>query len=84
MQTIAETMYYLMQEQDLQYVWMGDLHLLEECAQHCHLKKKHPANMLQSVLNGLDRSDLFQKGYLYADCNGKKRKFRCFSPVCRK
>lgn len=84
MHTIAETMYSLMQEQDLQYVWMGDLHLLEECAQRCHLKKKHPANMLQSVLNGLDRSDLFQKGYLYADYNGKKRKFRCFSPVYRK
>ena len=79
--TIAKTMYLLMKEHNMNHVSMGDLHLLEECAQLCHIKKKHPQKMIQSILNGLEKSELFTKGYLYAEHNGRMQKFRCFTPV---
>ncbi len=79
MSNIAENMYALMIERDIDYVWMGELHLIEECARRCNIKKDHPKKVIQSILNGIEKSDLFKKGYLMAEYNGRKRKFRCFS-----
>lgn len=60
----------------------GDLDDIHECAKRSgmydRVKSKHgeyPLNIINKVMNALDRSDLFKKGYL----NGyKNRKIRCF------
>ncbi len=77
--TIAENMFILMCKKNTDHVWMGDIHLIEECAKLSNIQKNHPQKVIQAVLNGLEKSELFEKGYLFTEYNGKKRKFRCFS-----
>ncbi len=76
--TIAYAMHEIMINQNRKSIWYGDLDLIEKCAKACHLSKKHPQKTIQSILNGLDYSDLFRKTYIYADFNGCKRRYRCF------
>ena len=59
-------------------IWYGDLELIEECALLTNTKKSHPQNTIRSILNGLDRSKIFEKTYICADFNGYRRKYRCF------
>ena len=59
-------------------VWYGDLDLIEECAKLSGVTKSHPQNTIQYVLNALDKSNLFIKGYIYADFNGRNKRYRSF------
>lgn len=76
--TIAKNMQQLLQEQNRKSVWYGDTHIIEECALRSRLTTKHPLRTIQSVLNALDRSKLFEKKYIIADISGKPRRYRCF------
>ena len=60
-------------------VWYGDVQIIEECAAECGIKKPHPRQTIAAVLNALDKSSLFSKTYLFADINGSRKKYRCFS-----
>ena len=76
--TIAKNMQQLLLEQNRKCVWYGDTHIIEECALRSRITTKHPLRMIQSVLNALDRSKLFEKKYITADISGKSRHYRCF------
>ena len=76
---IALNMYNLLIEHNRTCVWYGDIHLIEECAKKSNIIKRHPQLTIQTVLNALDSSPLFEKGYIYCDISGKVRKYRCFS-----
>lgn len=60
-------------------VWYGDISLLEECAKKSNIITTHPQKTIQRILNALENSTLFEKGYIIADISGTKRKYRCFS-----
>lgn len=69
--TIAEHMKDIMIEQGFNIVWYGDPLLLHECANRSRLKERsnsqrgnHPLNVITKVLNGLEKSDLFDKYYI--------------------
>lgn len=78
-QSIAQTMFEIMKQNNISYVWYGDINLIEECAEKSGVTKRHPKNTIQAVLNALDNSPLFKKGYITADFSGSKRKYRSFS-----
>ena len=52
---------------------------IEECAKECGILRSHPQKTINTVLNALDKSPLFTKSYIFADINGSRRKYRCFS-----
>ncbi len=81
---IAENMLKLMNEQQRKCVWYGDIFLIEKCAVKSGVMKKHPQDTIQCILNALDRSPLFIKGYIVIDVNGRKRRYRCFTIRDRK
>ena len=62
----------IMKQHNRTTVWYGDLDLIEECAKKSHIPHKHPQNLIQQVLNALDRSPDF------SDVSGRKIKYRCF------
>ena len=71
--TIAEHMADIMNEEGQEIVWYGDLDILHECADRAGSKDRvrvnsrrntHPMTLMQKVLAGLDRSDLFEKSYI--------------------
>lgn len=77
--TIAQNMIKILNNNHRNNVWYGDVDLIEECARISGVFKHHPQLTIQCVLNALDRSNLFVKGYINADINGRKKKYRCFS-----
>lgn len=64
--TIAEHMIDVLTENNLAGVWMGSPDLIHECADRANVKAAHPLNVIQSVLNALDASPLFEKSYIRA------------------
>lgn len=78
MNTIAQNMVEIMKYYNRTYIWYGDIELIEECAKKSHILPKHPQKMIQHILNALDDTRYFSKGYIYSDINGKNRKYRCF------
>lgn len=78
---IAQNMKSIMLEDHRKYVWYGDVYLIEKCAIMSGVIKRHPLDTIQCILNALDKSPLFSKGYIIADINGKKRRYRCFT-IC--
>lgn len=78
-ETIAMTMYKILKESNRKTVWYGDVDIIEDCAKKSGVLKKHPKSTIQAVLNSLDKSPLFIKGYIRADFNGYMRKYRTFT-----
>lgn len=76
--TIAQNMIEIMKQHNRTTVWYGDLDLIEECAKKSHIPHKHPQNLIQQVLNALDRSPDFSKCYIFSDVSGRKIKYQCF------
>ncbi|MCH5303540.1 MAG: hypothetical protein J1E41_01635 [Ruminococcus sp.] len=80
--TIADHMIDIMNEKDINYIWAGELDAIHECADRANIKK-HPLQVINSVLNALDRSDKFKKQYLRANAmtgnTDKICKYRLFS-----
>ena len=69
--TIAQNMIEIMKQHNRTTIWYGDLDLIEECAKKSHIPHKHPQNLIQQILNALDRSPNFSKCYIYSDVTGK-------------
>ena len=81
---IAKNMMSIMKENHRNSVWYGDIYLIEKCAIMSGVIKKHTQDTIQCILNALDKSPLFIKGYIVADVSGKKRRYRCFTIRDRK
>ncbi|WP_337591084.1 hypothetical protein [Vescimonas sp.] len=75
---IALTMKEIMLKNGRNTVWYGDLELIEECAELSGVKIQHPKKTIKYILDNLDRSPCFTKGYIIADIDGSKRRYRCF------
>lgn len=75
---IALTMKEIMLKNGRNTVWYGDLELIEECAELSGVKIQHPKKTIKYILDNLDRSPCFTKGYIIADIGGSKRRYRCF------
>jgi len=79
--TIAEHMSDILQEENRQSVWYGDLDEIHECARRAGLYNRsgntHPLAIIHRVLAALDRSPLFTKGYIHH----QGRSARCFTLV---
>lgn len=56
----------VLNENNIKGVWMGSPDLIHECADRAGVKPTHPLNVIQTVLNALDRSPLFEKSYIIA------------------
>ena len=76
--TIAQNMKNIMQKHNRKVVSYLDVDLIEECAAASKINTSHPLKTIQRVLNALDNSSMFEKGYIRADFNGKTRKYRSF------
>lgn len=76
--TIAQNMVEIMKQYNRSIIWYGDINLIEECAKKCDIPPKHPQQTIQHILNALDKSPYFSKGYIFSDISGKRRKYRCF------
>lgn len=59
----AEIMVDVLHEYNQSIVWYGSLDLIHECWSRKNKGKpqKHPRNVIQAVLNGIDRSKLFSR-----------------------
>lgn len=77
-QSVALIMKNLMIEKGRRSIWYGDLELIEECAKISNIKAEHPKIMIKRILDQLDHSPYFSKGYIVADFCGNKRRYRCF------
>ena len=75
---IAQNMIIIMEKHNRKNIWYGDIELIEECARLSGVMKIHPQNTIQCILNALEKSNLFKKGYIKSDINGSNRKYRCF------
>lgn len=69
--TIAEHMKDILIEKERDAVSYGDLNEIHECAERSGMKDRnkstygsHPLNIINKVLNALERSDLFKKRYI--------------------
>lgn len=81
--TIAEHMRDTLIENGYKYVMWGDVGTLDDCASRCthtDMNKVHPLYRHHRILNALDRSPLFEKGYVRLDIfqNNQSRLVRCF------
>lgn len=76
--TIAQNMIEIMKQYNRSSIWYGDIPLIEECAKKSDIPAKHPQQTIQHILNALDKSPYFTKGYIYSDISGTCRKYRCF------
>ncbi|MCO8194416.1 MULTISPECIES: hypothetical protein [Anaerofustis] len=76
--TIAECIKDLMLSKDIEYIWKGTPFIFEECASKLNLKRSHPLNNIDSILNSLDKSDIFEKTYIKGNCCGREVWYRCF------
>lgn len=76
--TIAQNMISIMKQHNRTNVWYGDIDLIEECAIQSNIPSKHPQKRIQHILNALDNSRYFSKGYITSDISGKNRRYRCF------
>jgi len=76
---VADNMIILLQESNRRSVWYGDIELIEKCATMSNLPKRHPKTTIQYVLNALEKSHKFNKGYIFADFSGVNRRYRCFT-----
>ena len=77
MTTIAEHMKDILIEKGYPSVSFGDLNIIHECAKRAGVYDRaksttgrHPLNIISKVMNALDRSPLFIKGYVHWN-NGK-------------
>lgn len=77
--TIAENMVEVMKQHNRTNIWYGDIELIEECAEKSHIPLKHPKKRIQHILNALENSQYFSKGYIFSDISGQNRKYRCFT-----
>ena len=64
--TIADHMVDILNETGFTTVWMGSIDLIHDCADRANVTKDHPLKTINSVLNALDRSNKFEKGYIRA------------------
>ena len=80
-QSIANKMYDLMLIEKRERIWFGDIDIIEQCAKACGIVKDHPQKTIISVLNALEKSSKFKKGYIKADIGGVTHKYRCFTIV---
>ena len=80
-QSIANKMYDLMLIEKREQIWFGDIDIIEKCAKACGIVKSHPKKTIVSVLNALDKSSKFKKGYIKADIGGSPHRYRCFTIV---
>ena len=68
--TIAEHMMDIMKENDISIVWYGSLDEIHQCAVRSGMYEKgdpkyhHPLYINSRILSALDRSSLFEKGYI--------------------
>lgn len=76
---VAYNMHLIMIERNIKIVWYGDISVIEECAIRSNIGYLHPKKRIQRVLNALDRSTLFTKGYINADFSGTNRRYRTFT-----
>ena len=76
---IAHNMINILKKNNRVNVWYGDIDIIEECAIASGVLKKHPKDTIQCILNALDKSPLFIKGYITSDISGINRTYRCFS-----
>jgi len=74
--TIAEHMADILREENMRAVWFGDIVQIHECAVRAGIYERvrgqhgdRPLRVIQKVLNALERSDLFEKGYIRFDGN---------------
>jgi len=77
--TIAEHMADILREHDRDTVWYGDLDEIHECARRAGMynrsRNTHPLAVNNRVLSGLEKSQLFSKGYI----KHVGRPARCFT-----
>lgn len=77
--TIAQNMISIMKQHGRTNIWYGDIDLIEECAIQSKIPSMHPQKRIQHILNALENSRYFSKGYITSDISGKKRTYRCFT-----
>jgi len=77
--TIAQNMINIMKQHGRTNIWYGDIDLIEKCAIQSNIPSKHPQKRIQHILNALDNSPHFSKSYIFADINGRTKKYRCFT-----
>ena len=75
---IALSMMELMLKKKRNTIWYGDIELIEECARLNCIEFLHPQKTIKRILDSLENSPYFIKGYIIADFNGVKRRYRCF------
>ncbi len=80
-QQVSQTMKKLLIERGRNTIWYGDIELIEECAKLNGIKNDHPKNTIKRILDYLDHSPDFSKGYIVADFSGNKRRYRCFKLI---
>ena len=78
-QTIIENMIKILNDNNRVCVWYGDIDLIEKCAILSSLPQPHPQKTIITILNAVDGSSEFIKGYIFSDITGVKRKYRCFT-----
>lgn len=65
---IAEHMRDILIERNESIVWYGDLHNIHDCAKRSGMYERkgdtHPLAINNRVLSALDKSNLFEKGYI--------------------
>ena len=78
--TIADHVFDVLAEQQMNGICFGDLDQIHEAARRAGMYEKggntHPLCVIQKVLNGLERSNRFEKGYMKYD--GKRPPCRAF------
>ena len=78
-QIIIENMIKILNENNRTCIWYGDIDLIEKCAFLSSLPQQHPQKTIITILNALDNSPKFTKGYITSDITGTNRKYRCFT-----
>jgi hypothetical protein len=85
--TIAQHMADVLNEEGLGFVMWGDCWLLDECYSRHRVgpPTRHPLDRHQLVLAALERSKLFEKGYVEVDIglNNQRRLVRSFKLLRR-
>lgn len=81
-QFIAQNMINILKKNNRTCIWYGDIELIEQCASLSNLPLQHPQKTIATILNALDHSSNFKKGYITSDINGIPRKYRCFTLKC--
>lgn len=78
-QLIIQNMINILEKNSRTCIWYGDIRLIEQCASLSNLPLQHPQNTIATILNALEHSSSFKKGYIISDINGARRRYRCFT-----